>query len=176
VTLPPQAPQHHHVTKRHGETIDDPYAWLKPSNWKEVMTAPDALDPEIRRHLEAEQAYTDAMLGPIQPLRETLFQEMKARIKTDDTSVPARDGPYLYYQRFSGDGEHPRLCRRLDAEDASEELLLDADAEAARHAFYRLGSTAHSPDHELLAFTADTTGNEFYTLRIKTLASGELTD
>lgn len=176
MTLPPRAPQHHHVIERHGETVDDPYAWLKPSNWKDVMTAPEALDPEIRAHLEAEQAYTEEILGPIRPLRETLFQEMRARVKTDDITVPARDRDYLYYQRFSGDSEHPRLCRRSNADDASEELLLDADAEAARHAFYRLGSAAHSPDHALLAYTADTTGAEFYSLRIRDLASGELAD
>jgi oligopeptidase B len=100
-TLPPApvAPVHRHDFEVHGRRIEDPYAWLKAENWREVLKDPSALSPEIRAHLEAENAYTEAALAGTEALRECLVKEMRGRIKEDDSSVPQADGPWAYFTR-----------------------------------------------------------------------------
>ena len=112
--------------------MDDPYAWLRDAEWQQVMREPDTLDPDIRAHLEAENAWTEQALAPIANLREELVAEMKGRIKEDDSSVPAPDGPWSYYRRFIEGGQYPLLCRRpsADTDGGNEQVLLDGDAEA----------------------------------------------
>jgi oligopeptidase B len=155
----------------HGCVIRDDYAWLKAANWKEVLKNPDALAADIRAYLEEENAFTAAMLQGSEALRERLVQEMRARIKEDDATVPAPDGPFAYYTRYRDGGQHPMICR-APREGGPEELLLDGDAEGAHHAFFSLHDAEHSPDHRLLAWTADVKGSEFFTARVRDLASG----
>ena len=95
----------------HGIDRTDPYAWLRADNWQEVMRAPDTLDPAIRAYLEAENAYLEEGLADTSALQETLFGEMKGRIKEDDSSVPTADGPYAYGVRYVTGGQHPKLVR-----------------------------------------------------------------
>ena len=94
---PPVADERPVEATLHGVTRVDSYQWLKDPNWQEVMVDPSLLDPDIRAYLEAENAYTAAVMAPQQGLRDRLFAEMKARIKEDDSSVPKPDGAYLYY-------------------------------------------------------------------------------
>src|SRR3981081_2498850 len=82
---------------RHGVTLTDEFAWLKDPDWQAVMRDPSLLDADIRAYLEAENAYAEATLAGTVPLQEALFAEMKGRIKEDDASVPAPDGPYAYF-------------------------------------------------------------------------------
>jgi oligopeptidase B len=98
---------------------------------------------------------------------------MKGRIKEDDSSVPSADGDYAYYARFRQGGQHPLICRERRAGGA-EEVLLDGDALARGKAFFDLGASRHSPDHTMLAWSADEAGSEFFTLRVRDL--GSLTD
>ncbi len=137
------------------------------------MRDPQRLDAAIRVHLEAENAYTEAVMAPTQGLRERLYAELRGRIREDDASVPAPDGPWLYYTRFREGGQHPVFCRR-PREGGKETLLLDGDAEAEAGSsdYFQLGGAEHSPDHRHLAYAVDRTGAEAYTLCIRDLQAG----
>jgi len=157
----------------HGRRIIDDYAWLRADNWQEVMREPARLDPAIRAYLEAENAYTDAMLADTAALQETLFKEMKARLKEDDRTVPAPDGPFEYFASFVKGGQYPQLKRRpRGGGEADDQVILDGNVEAAGKPYWSLGATAHSPDHELLAYSVDDKGSELYTIRIRDLTTG----
>src|SRR5690349_18651157 len=97
---PPKARRVPVTATHHGVVLADDYAWLRAENWQEVMRKPATLAADIRAHLEAENAYTDATLADTKALQETLFQEMKARLKEDDQQVPQPDGPFEYFPRF----------------------------------------------------------------------------
>ncbi len=160
----------------HGVEIADDYAWLRAENWQEVMRAPAALDAEIRAHLDAENAYTEATTAPLAALRERLIAEMKGRIKQDDSSVPAVDGPFAYGVRWVTGAQHP-LHVRTPREGGAEEILIDGDARAKGKAYYRLSGVTHSPDHRLAAFGADENGSEYFTLRLREIgAEGDRDD
>src|SRR3954449_10069202 len=99
LAAPPQAERQPTQSTRHGVTRTDDFAWLRATNWQEVMRDPGKLDPAIRAYLEAENAYAGSVLADTVELQATLFAEMKGRIKEDDSSVPAADGPFAYYVR-----------------------------------------------------------------------------
>jgi oligopeptidase B len=168
---PPVAPAHPHQFEVHGVSIRDDYSWLKAENWKEVLKDPAALPAEIRKYLEAENAYTAEILADSETLRRDLVAEMRGRIKEDDSTVPSPDEPFSYFSRFREGGQHPLICRKPRDRDG-EEILLDGDAAAAGHPFFDLGTAEHSPDHRLLAWSADVKGSEYYTIRIRDLATG----
>ncbi|MBO6719119.1 MAG: S9 family peptidase [Rhizobiaceae bacterium] len=169
---PPIAAKRPLQDTRHGITRIDDYAWLRAENWQEVFKDTALLDPEIRAHLEAENAYQEQMLADGKELRETLFAEMKGRIKEDDSSVPMRDGPFAYGTGFREGGEQPRYFR-TPRDGGDEEVLLDGDREAEGKAYFRIGGVDHSSDHRRLLWGADDKGSEFYTLRVRDIASGE---
>jgi oligopeptidase B len=146
---------------------------MKDDNWREVLHNPQALRPDIRAHLEAENAYTKAMLADTETLQAELFAEMKARIRQDDSSVPSPDGPWDYYARYEAGAEHPVHGRRPRGRDDGEEVLLDEQALAQGKAYFNVGAASHSPDHALYVWAADEQGSEYYVIRVKDLASGE---
>ncbi len=166
----------------HNVTRQDDYAWLRDENWQAVLKNPALLAPDIRNYLEAENAYADAARAPARQLEDTLYHEMRARICQDDMSVPDRDGEFAYYTRQAGGSQYPVWCRCPASEArfspevalAGEEVLLDANLEASGHAYFHLGSCAHSPDHRYLAYCIDTDGSEFYTLRVIDLETKKL--
>ena len=160
---------------QHGEHREDPYDWLKDPNWQEVLRHPEVLAPEIRAHLEAENAYAAACLKPSDSLRQKLLEEMRARIKEEDSSVPDPDGPYAYFQRYVAGAQHPVFCRLHQASEA-EEILLDGNRESEGQSFFRIGAALHSPDHRRLAYAVDLKGAEIFSLHIKDLGSGEIID
>ena len=131
---PPVAPRKPVTRTLHGRSRTDDYAWLKDENWQQVMRDPAALRADVRAYLEAENACTEASMAPAEALRAALFDEFRRRIKEDDSSVPAKDGAWEYYERFREGGQHPVVCRRAAGDPASEEILLDGDAEAAASA------------------------------------------
>jgi len=168
----PSAERRPHTQILHGITLADDYAWLRAENWQEVLRDPEKLDPLIRAYLEAENAYAQAALAPTEALQETLLAEMKGRIKEDDASVPDRDGPFEYFSRYRTGGQHPMICRRATGAD-EESVLLDADALAEGLPFFHLGGVEHSPDHRRLAWSADLSGAEFFTVRVRDLDTGQ---
>jgi oligopeptidase B len=193
---PPLAARRPHVTTHHGVTLEDDYAWLRADNWQDVMRDPSLLDAEIRAYLEAENAYSDAELADTRLLQETLFAEMKARLKQDDSTVPTPDGAFDYYSTFVAGGQYPRLCRRPRAggegspsgggasspndsgagspsSGGDETVLLDGNAEAEGKPYWGLGPRAHSPDHKLLAYAVDDKGSELFTIRVRDMETGQ---
>ena len=171
--LPPIAEKRPTSRTVHGVALQDDYAWLRADNWQEVLRDGSTLPADIRAHLEAENAYAKSMLEPTEALQQTLFAELKGRIKEDDSSVPAPDGPFDYYSRFREGGQHPLFCRRPRDADA-ETLLLDGDALAEGKAFFDFGGADHSPDHRLIAWSCDDKGSEFFTVRVLDCATGAM--
>lgn len=148
----------------------DPYAWLQQRD-----------DPQVLAYLEAENTYQQACLADQAPLREQLFEEIKGRIQETDLSLPSPWGPYLYYTRTTAGDEYPRhyRCPRPaddsnTVDEGQEQLLLDPNA-LAGGGFLSLGAFNVSPDHRLLAYSLDTSGDEIYTLYVKDLATGDVT-
>lgn len=173
---PPAARRDPKVIEQLGRTRTDEYAWMKDDNWREVLRDPKVLRDDIREHLEAENAYTKALLGPTEDLQAQLFAEMKGRIKEDDSSVPAADGPWDYYVRYEVGAEHPVHGRRPRGREDGEQVLLDEEALSKGKAFFQVGAASHSPDHRLYAWAADEQGSEYYTIRVKDLESGATLD
>ena len=159
------------VARWHGGDLVDDYAWLKADNWQDVMRDPAVLDPEIRAYLETENTYCEAQLSDTRALQEALFTEMKGRLKEDDSTVPAPDGPFAYSSSFIAGGQYPLVCRRPRA-GGPETVLLDGNVEAAGKSYWDIGGAQHSPDHRLLAYSSDDRGSELYTIRIRDLATG----
>jgi oligopeptidase B len=167
----PRAEQRPVTTTRQGITLTDDYAWLRAPNWQAVMRNPAELDPAIRAYLEAENAHAEAALAGTRELQDTLFAEMRGRIKEDDSSVPAPDGPYAYFSRYREGGQHPAICRR-PRDGGADDVLLDGDALAAGKPFFDLDATIHSPDHRLVAWSCDELGSELYVGRVRDVATG----
>jgi oligopeptidase B len=156
----------------HGVDLADDYAWLRAANWQEALRDPGVLPAPIRDHLVAENAYAETVLAPVKPLIEAMVREMRGRIKEDDSGVPSPDGPFDYYDRYREGGQHPIVCRRPRGSEDGEQVMLDGDALAEGRAFFDLGGATHSPDHRLLAWSYDDKGSEFFTLKVRDLASG----
>jgi oligopeptidase B len=171
---PPIAPKHPKRIEQLGRIRTDDYAWMKDDNWQAVLRDPSAVRADVKAHLTAENAYTAAMLASTEPLQAAMFEEMKGRIKEDDSSVPTPDGPWDYYARYEIGAQHPVHARRPRGASEGEVVLLDEDAEAKGKAFYQVGAAAHSPDHSLYAFAVDEQGSEVYRILVKDLATGEI--
>jgi oligopeptidase B len=174
--LPPAPPPAARVPREiraRGRTWTDDYAWLRANNWRDVLRDPAALPPEIRAFLEAENAYGDAVLAPLTPLRETLAAEMRARLKDDDSDPPAPDGPWRYYARYRPGGQHRLYCRTL-RDGGDETMLLDGDARA--DGFQSVGKAHHSPDHARFAWSVDASGAEIYEIRTLDIGGADLPD
>jgi oligopeptidase B len=170
---PPRAEKRQHADTHHGVTRLDDYAWLKAPNWQAVMQDPSLLPQDIRHYLEAENAYTERAMAGTKALQEKLFAEMRGRIKEDDSSVPAPDGPYAYYSSFVTGAEHPRYCRKLRDLSGNEEILVDGTIEAGAKPFFDFGGFSISPDHKLLAWSSDDKGSEFFRIRIRDLTTAK---
>jgi oligopeptidase B len=169
---PPSAPRRPHSFTRHGITVTDDYAWLKDENWQEVLRDPQVLDADIRQVLEAENGYADSLLGHTAPLQKTLVEEMRGRIKEDDSSVPSPDGPYAYFRKFREGGQH-ELFGRMPRHGGESHIVLDGDELAAAHDYFKFGGSRHSPDHKLVAWSADTKGSEYFSIRVRDWETGQ---
>ncbi len=160
-TAPPMARKIPHETKIHGGTLKDDYFWLREKS-----------NPEVIKHLEAENAYTEAVMKPTAGLQETLYNEMLGRIKQTDLTVPTRIGEYFYYSRTVEGKQYPYRCRRGGSMNGPEEILLDLNALAEGNKYLAVGAFIVSDDGSLLAYSTDTTGYRQYTLRVKDLRTG----
>src|SRR6476469_3394706 len=163
---PPTAEQRPYSTERHGVTIDDPWHWLRDPKYPEVD------DPGVLSYLNAENAYFDGWKAQHQELLDQLFEEMKGRIKEDDSSVPLRDGEYLYWWAFTPGAQYRTWYRKAVAGGA-DEIILDEPAEAEGKDYFRLGALEVSPDGKLLATLVDDNGSERFQLRVRDLATGK---
>lgn len=166
--LPPVAPRLDHKEVRHGETVVDPYFWLR-----------EKTNPEVIKYLEAENAYTVAMTKDLKPFQEALYKEMLGRIKQTDLSVPVRRGKYFYYSRTEEGKQYPIYCRKAAAPDgsyvakAAEFVMLDQNELAKGLPFLGIGNLAVSDDDNLLAYSTDATGFRQYVLHVKDLRTSQ---
>ena len=162
---PPKAEPRPYSYERHGYRVEDPYFWLKDQGYPKVD------DADVLAYLNAENAYFEAAMKPHEPLVETLFAEMKGRIKEDDASVPARDGDWLVRWAFQKGAQYRQWFRRPVA-GGPEQLVFDEVAEAAGKPFFRLGALEVSPDGRYAATLVDDDGSERFKLRIRDLTTG----
>ncbi|MBN2972586.1 S9 family peptidase [Roseomonas aeriglobus] len=163
---PPVAKRQSSTTTHHGIEITDDWAWLRDAGYPKVT------DRDVLDYLEAENAYFDAVMAPLKPLTDTLFQEMRARIKEDDATVPQKDGDYLYWSDHETGGEYRRWWRKPVA-GGDDQLILDEPALAKGKEYFRLGGLSVSNNGRLLAYAYDDNGSERFLLRVKDLETGE---
>lgn len=161
VPAPPVAEPRPVTSLLHGESRTDAYGWLR-----------DAADPRVTAHLEAENAYTEAMTVGSRAFQEALYQEMLARIQQTDLSVPYRKGGWLYYTRTLEGRQYPIHARRAGSMEADEQVLLDINVLAEGHVYMAVGDFEVSPDGTRLAFTTDSTGYRQYTLHVRDIETG----
>ncbi|WP_417322095.1 S9 family peptidase [Erythrobacter aureus] len=166
-TSPPTAEKRDHSYSHHGITIADPYHWLKDQSY------PTVDDEDVLEHLKAENAWFEARMEPRQPLVDELFEEMKARIKEDDSTVPQRRGDWLYWSEFEEGAEYRKYYRKPVA-GGDPVLILDENELAKDVEYFRLGAFSVSQNGRYLAYSADTNGSERFTARIKDLQTGGL--
>ena len=172
-----------------GRTRTDDYQWMKDDNWQAVLRDPSLIKADVKEHLTEENAYRAAMLAPTQALQDAMFEEMKGRIKEDDSSVPQADGDWEYFTEFRTGEQHPRYMRverqgtwMVDGQPVTKnfikaptpQLLLDCNLLAEGKAYSEVSATDHSPDHALFAYAEDAQGSEVFKIYVKDLATGEV--
>ena len=160
---PPAAGKIPYSLEKHGDVRVDDYYWMR-----------DRKDPKVIKYLKDENVYTDGVLKHNEALQSRLFDEMKARIKEDDSSVPFKYGDYYYYKRYEKGFEYPIYARKKGALDAKEEILLNVNEIAKGQAYCKVGFPAIRPDHRMIAYAVDTKGRRFYTIYFKDLWTGKL--
>lgn len=166
-TKPPVAEKCDHSYTHHGITIADPYHWMKDQSYPKID------DKDVLDHLKAENAWFEARMKPRQALVDTLFEEMKGRIKEADATVPQKDGDWLYWSEFEEGSEYRKYYRKPVA-GGDTVLILDENALAEDLDYFRLGAFSVSKNGRYLAYSTDTNGSERFTVRIKDLRTGEL--
>lgn len=160
---PPQAPEIPHEISEAGHTRNDAFFWLR-----------EKANPDVLKYLQAENRYTETVLKHTEKLRDTIYHEMRRRIKEDDVSVPQKIGDYYYYSRTETGKQYAVHCRKKGRLAANEEVILDENELAKGQKYFRVGVLSVSPNHKLLAYSTDTNGGETYVIRIKSLETGEL--
>ncbi len=158
---PPVANKASHIRELHGDRFDDEYFWLREKS-----------NPEVVKYLEAENAYTEAVMKPLAPLRETLYKEMLGRIRETDLSVPSRKDGFYYYSRTEQGKQYPIYCRKKGSLEATEEIYLDVNELAKGEKYMGVGALSVSDDGNLLAYSTDNTGFRDYRLSMKDLRTG----
>ncbi|KPA51898.1 protease 2 [Photobacterium leiognathi subsp. mandapamensis] len=153
-----------HTMTIHDDTRIDNYYWMRDDN---------RADPEIIAHLNAENAYTDAVMAHTETLQQQLFEEIKGRIVKDDNSVPVKQGSYFYSSEVTGDNEYAVSVRADDFNGTNKTVLLDVNELAKGHEYYNVSSMSVSQDENLLAYGEDTVSRRIYTIKVKNLATGE---
>ena len=159
---PPVAKKEPKITEKHGHKLVDPYAWLRNRE-----------SPEVMKYLKAENLYTEEMMNDTEELQNQLFEEMKSRIKETDLSVPQRIDTYMYYSRTEEGKQYKIHCRRGVEEGAPEEIIFDENKYAENKPYFAVGTLKVSPDHNILAYSTDTSGAEKFELGFINLATGE---
>lgn len=168
-TSPPVAEKREHTFTHHGITVSDPYDWLYDKSYPEID------DEDVLDYVKAENAWFEAQMAPQEALTETLFTEMRARIKEDDSTVPQRRGDFLYWSEFEESAQYRKHYRTPAGapEGAEPQLILDENTLADGHEYFRLGAVSVSKSGRYLAYSTDTSGAERYIAVIKDLETGE---
>ena len=163
-TPPVAAQRPHDIRAPFGAVRNDEYYWLRDDTRK---------NPEMLGNLNAENAYTDAMMAPLKPLQAKLYGEIVGRIKQDDSSVPFRDNGYHYYSRFTPAADYPIIARRKGSMVAPEQILFDEPKMAAGSGYFSIGGFEPSHDGRYIAYTEDKVGRRQYVLKILDTVTGK---
>ncbi len=166
ISTPPVAPVRPSRFTAHGQTVYDDYAWLKDAGYPKIE------DKDVLGYLEAENAYYESVMKPHQPLVDRLFEEMRGRIKEDESTVPQRDGDWVYWTAYETGGEYRKWWRK-PAGGGDDQLILDEVALAEGKEYFSLGAFSVSPDGNLLAYAVDDSGAERFEVRVKDLRTGD---
>ncbi|MFD2823514.1 S9 family peptidase [Lacinutrix iliipiscaria] len=158
----------------HGDTRTDDYFWMRLSDEQKNAETPDAQTQDVLDYLNQENEYTAKIMSHTDKFQEKLYEEMVSRVKKDDASVPVTDNGYSYYTRYEEGGDYALYCRKKVEDNAKEEIMLNGPEMAKGFAYYGFGSSAVSPNNELLAFSIDTISRRQYTIYFKDLNTGEL--
>jgi oligopeptidase B len=161
--VPPVAKKMPKELTIHGDTRIDNYYWMN-----------DRDNPEVISNLEAENAYTEAVMKHTVPLQEKLFEEIKSKIKQEDESVPYKKNGYYYYSRTVPEAEYYLVCRKKENLEAPEEVVLDVNKMAEGYEFFSVAGQAVSPDNKIVAFGVDTVSRRQYAIYFKNLETGEI--
>jgi oligopeptidase B len=171
---PPVAPIEAHKMTMHGDTRIDNYYWMKLSDEQKNAKKPDAQTQLVLDYLNAENDYRSQMMTHTDSFQVKLFEEIKARIKQNDESVPYKENGYFYIRKFAEGKEYPIYTRKKGDLKATEEVLLDCNVEAQGHSYYNAAGLEVSPDNKILSYSEDTVSRRQYTVRFKDLATGKL--
>lgn len=174
VPVPPVAKKIPVRIEQLGRVRVDDYQWMKDDNWQAVLRDPTLIKADVKEHLTAENAYREAMMASTLPLQAQMFEEMKGRIKEDDSSVPSPDGPWEYFTEYKTGDQHPRFMRKPRTGAGDPQMLLDANVLAAGKAYSEVSAADHSPDHALFAYAEDAQGSEVHQIYVRDLATGEV--
>ena len=161
--LPPDAKQVPHELEKHGDIRIDEYYWMNERD-----------HPDVIAYLEAENAYYEQMTAHTKPLQQKLFEEMKARIKEDDESVPYKYNGYWYYTRFEKGKNYPLYCRREEVMTAPEEVMFDNNEMAEGHSYFKQAGYSISENNEIAVYGIDTVSRRQYDLQFKNLKTGDI--
>lgn len=154
-----------HSLEKHGFKRNDPYYWLRERE-----------NPDVIKYLEAENAYTERVMKPGEKLKETVFEEMKSRMKEDESSAPIRRGDYYYWARYVPGKQYPVWLRAKGSPTGPEEVLIDENALSVGHPYFQCSGPMMSPNQKLMVYGCDTVGRRFYTLYVKELSTGKMLD
>lgn len=170
----PVAEKNPTILTKHGDVRIDNYYWMKLSDEQKMAKTPDEHTAKVVAYLEAENKYREQMTSHLQGFQETLFEEIKARIKQDDASVPYKSNGYYYITRYETDQEYPIYARKKDSLDNPEEIMLNVNVLAKPYSYYNISARKVSTDNKILAYGEDTVSRRQYTLRFKNLETGEM--
>ncbi|HBS11054.1 MAG TPA: oligopeptidase B [Flavobacteriaceae bacterium] len=171
---PPIADKAPKNLEKHGDVRIDNYYWMRLTDEQRNDKTPDEHTQKVRDYLNAENDYFDGKMAHTKQFREDLFQEMKARIKEDDESVPYKKNGYFYITRYEIGGQYPIHSRKKENLEAKEEVLFNVNKLAEGHDYYSLGGVSVSPDNKIASFAVDTISRRQYTLQFKNLKTGEI--
>ncbi len=171
---PPQAKKIEVTLTEHGETRTDNYFWMRLSDEQKEAETPDAQTKDVLDYLNAENDYLDAMMKPTEKLQASLYDEIVARIKQDDQSVPVKVNGYMYYSRFEKGQDYQLSCRKLGDENGAEEIMLNMPEMAKGTSYFAVGGQSVSENNELLAYSVDLVSRRQYTIHFKNLKTGEM--
>ncbi|MAV62949.1 MAG: S9 family peptidase, partial [Rhodobiaceae bacterium] len=162
-------------SNQHGYKLVDPYDWIRDDNWQEVLHSPNVLKKEIRDYIDKENEWTDRKLSNLSPLKEVIYNEIKGRMKEEDISLPQKDGPWFYFSETKK-GKEYSILKRYKTNTSIEEGVIfhNWNDESKGFDYFKPGVASCSPNHNLLSWSFDSKGSEFFSIKIKDLKNNKI--
>ncbi|NRA12417.1 MAG: S9 family peptidase [Crocinitomicaceae bacterium] len=171
---PPEAKKIKKELTTHGDTRVDNYFWMRLSDKQKEAKKPDGQTQDVLDYMNAENDYLNKMMKHTKKFQTSLFNEIKGRIKQDDASVPFTKNGYSYYTRFEKGQDYAFYCRKLVADNSSEEVMLDGPAMGKGKSYFAIGGQSVSTNNKLLAYSVDLVSRREYTIHVKDMSTGKI--